>query len=90
MNGQFYVQFQPSGRGQAQCEPDPNYPHGKAVDGMQKGQPGCTVTLPYPAPECGFYLVACKLCQLTVCITAAGRADDPTTVKVPCKTGSMN
>jgi hypothetical protein len=78
------VTFHPSGRGKAQCPPDPDYPHGIAIDFAQ-GRASCTATLPYPAPECGYFLVACELCDLRMAVTAAGRPDDPTSVKVACK-----
>jgi hypothetical protein len=77
------VQFVPSGRGKAQCEPDPEYQHGKAIDcGFNVS---CFVELPYPAPECGHYLVTCNECDMCIAITAAGRPDDPISVTIPCK-----
>lgn len=31
---QHSIEFQPSGRGKAQCPPDPAYPNGKAIPKM--------------------------------------------------------
>lgn len=78
------VTFCPSGRGKARCPPDPNYPEGKRIDlGVL---PNCAVELPYPAPECGQFVVACGECKASVVVTAAGRPDDPRSVTVPCDT----
>lgn len=78
------IDFIPNGRGKAQCEPDPLFPNGKAVD-VSNGQKSCLVALPYPAAECGAWRVVCSACGLRVGITAAGRPDDPISVKIPCK-----
>jgi len=87
-SGQHQVNFIPSGRGKAQCAPDPNYPNGKAVRAPEGVFPVCKVTLPYPAPECGFFAVACTVCKTGVVITAAGRPDDPVSVEIPCTVAS--
>jgi hypothetical protein len=78
------IKFIPSGRGKAQCPPDPDYPQGKTVELTRTGQISCTVALPYPAPECGMFLVACEDCGLKILITAAGRPDDPISLTMPC------
>jgi hypothetical protein len=82
------ITFVKSGRGKAQCAPNPEYPNGIAVD-LTKGQVNvpqyCEVTLPYPAPECGYWQVECGLCRIIVGVTASGRPDDPISVKIPCK-----
>ena len=89
------IEFQPSGRGKAQCPADPAYPHGIALD-CTRAQfrqshdsldiaSTCTLELPYPAPECGLWMVSCDDCPLTVAITAAGRVDDPISVKMACR-----
>jgi hypothetical protein len=82
------VRFVASGRGKAQCAPDPDYPHGVEVKMDQKslkrfGAPSkpCVVKLPYPAPECGWWDVTCGL---TMAITATGRVDDPVSAELPC------
>jgi hypothetical protein len=80
---QFVTVLHPSGRGKAQCPPDPAYPDGMHLD-MSMGKKSCLVNLPYPAPECGCWTVHCGECGLTVAATAAGRPDDPRTLKVAC------
>lgn len=83
------VEFQPSGRGKAQCAPDPRYPNGIAIMGASPGSKACTFDLPYPAPECGLWLVECCECRETIAISAAGRPDDPVSVTINCaKAGS--
>jgi hypothetical protein len=80
----FKIKFRPSGRGKAQCASHPDYPNGIALDGTEDDEPACTAILPYPAPECGTWDVHCNLCLMNILITAAGRADDPISVKMPC------
>ena len=78
------VDFFASGRGKAQCAPDPAWPTGKDLLVARPEETSCLVKLPYPAPECGCWVVHCELCNLSVAITAAGRADDPRSVLLPC------
>jgi hypothetical protein len=78
------VEFKPSGRGKAQCPPNPAYPNGIEMDAAGAGVVACKVDLPYPAPECGVFEITCEACGCGVVITAAGRPDDPTSVKIPC------
>lgn len=71
-----------------QCAPDPAFPHGKDIDFSSwcvDGWPACKTVLSYPAKRCGFYLVECTLCDMTVVVTTAGRHDDPRSVKMGCK-----
>jgi len=82
------VTFHPSGRGKAQCPSDPDYPKGKKI--VIDVQPNCEVALPYPAPECGQYLIRCKTCHASLMITAAGRLDDPVSVTMPCRSEALN
>ena len=82
---QFDVEFVASGRGKARCAPDPVYPHGKAIQVASEAQPSCVVELPYPAPECGHFMVRCKLCEFSLAVTASGRPDDPTKITMPCQ-----
>lgn len=81
--GKFDIQFKPSGRGKAQCPPDPQYPTGKDIR-MPSGF-GCIVKLPYPAPECGVHVVRCTTCEASCAVTAAGRPDDPKTIQMACR-----
>ncbi len=87
MEGAHIVEFMPSGRGKAQCAPDPRYPDGKDID-ISDGALACAIQLPYPAPECGAWVVKCNACERgAIAITAAGRPDDPRLVKIPCIRG---
>lgn len=79
------VQFVPSGRGKAQCAADPAFPNGIALEISHGAEITCKVALPYPAPECGHFLVTCETCGYRIGIPAAGRADDPISVVIPCK-----
>lgn len=67
----------------ATCESDPQYPDGMEVDCGQR--PACAVTVPYPAPCCGVWLVQCSKCGVRIGVTAAGRTDDVRKIMVPCK-----
>ena len=68
--------------------PDPNYPFGIDLDVSKGAKATCTAKLPYPAKRCGVYIVQCQLCGFTAAVTTAGRADDPKSVKIPCKLAS--
>jgi hypothetical protein len=68
----------------AQFAPDPHYPLGLEVD-LSRGQPSCTVSLRYPAPRVGKWIIRCDVCGFLGIVSAAGRADDPHTVRVACK-----
>lgn len=83
------ITFRPSGRGKAQCDADPLFPQGKNPD-ISKGEISCLIDLPYPAPECGIHIIHCHACDLKIGVTAAGRADDPKSVRVPCKGRVLN
>jgi hypothetical protein len=78
------IEFKASGRGKAQCPPNPDFPHGIALDATTSGGPNCTVRLPYPAPECGMWVIHCKECPTSVAVTAVGRVDDPISIKMEC------
>jgi hypothetical protein len=71
-------------RRQAESPPDPHYPLGMLVDGTG-GRPSCSVSLTSPAPCIGEWFIRCDQCGMTALVTAAGRADDPHTVRLPCK-----
>lgn len=78
------VDFVKSGRGKARCASNPDFPDGVELNAADQNKPLCKIPLPYPAPECGTWMVVCGSCGLSVAITAAGRPDDPTSVTVNC------
>lgn len=78
------VSFMSHGR-KARCAPDPLYPAGMDIDLAGGAQKACVVDLPYPAECCGVWLVWCETCGYSAGVTAAGRVDDPRTVKLPCR-----
>jgi hypothetical protein len=69
----------------AKHPPDPAFPEGKDIVAHGAGQRFCKVTIPYPAPECGQWLITCDRCGLTAIVTAAGRLDDPRSAEVACR-----
>lgn len=79
------IRFRASGRGKAQCPPNPEYQNGIALNASRPDAPNCMVKLPYPAPECGLWIVSCDHCDMTVAVTAAGRTDDPISLAMECK-----
>lgn len=85
MGDSHLIEFIPSGRGKAQCPPNPEYPNGIDVNAAGRAEASCKVNLPYPAPECGLYRVGCNQCEMSVAVTAAGRPDDPRSVTMPCQ-----
>lgn len=64
---------------------DPSYPNGVAIDLALSARKACRVELPYPAASCGLWVVMCHACGFVVALATAGRADDPHTVRLPCK-----
>jgi hypothetical protein len=76
------VTFFDSGR-EPKCA---NFPDGKYIDMSLGAEKTCEVAIPYPAPCCGVMVVECEVCGLRNALTVAGRADDPHTVKMACKT----
>lgn len=79
------ITFHKSGRGKAQCPPNPEFPEGVAIEPkLPPGTRACTFLLQCPAPECGHWRIECRECGLVVAVTAAGRPDDPISIRVPC------
>jgi hypothetical protein len=76
-------------RGRKATRPaDPKYPRGFDLDlaaGFPPFQACCRVDLPYPARSVGLYALSCGDCGFHAIVTAAGRADDPRSVRLPCK-----
>lgn len=71
--------------GAAQNPPDKRFPLGVDLDLAGGAVECCVTTLPYPASGIGFHLIRCLACELKVAASAAGRPDDPRTVRVACK-----
>ena len=78
------VTWRDAGR-EPQCQPNPDYPEGIAIDLAEGATLSCQTPLPYPARRCGAYIVDCRMCGLRVGVTTAGRPDDPVSLKVACK-----
>lgn len=66
-----------------QCQPDPAFPSGKAVN-TAIGAQVCTVQFPYPARRCGVYVAECRICGYKIGVTTAGRPDDPVSATFDC------
>lgn len=68
-----------------QSAPDPNFPKGVDLDVSNGASKCCLVTLPYPAPRCGYYVITCERCKQVSVVTTAGRPDDPRSFKTACR-----
>ena len=84
MPADFEITFKPSGRGPARCPTDPEFPEGVRANAQTRIGPSCTIEFPYPAPECGYFMVKCRTCGFHIAVTAAGRPDDPRSLTVSC------
>ncbi len=84
MEDHFDIRFFGNGM-TAQCPANPEFPYGIAIDLAEKNQKACTAKLPYPAPCIGRFMVKCGKCGRSILVSAAGRADDPTQVKIACQ-----
>lgn len=82
------ISFLTSGR-KPQCPPNPAHPLGIDVDISEGATRTCKATLPYPAAGCGAWMVKCLDCGYVAAVTAAGRVDDPRTVKFACKSATQ-
>lgn len=80
----FKIEWIDRGR-DPQNAPNPDYPKGIDLDLSQGATKSCSTPLPYPAKRIGHFLIECKECGLRVSCTTAGRADDPSSIKVACK-----
>jgi hypothetical protein len=83
--GRHRIEWVWRSREPARNAPHPDYPYGIALDLAHGKTPSCEVTLAYPAPGVGTWIISCAECGFSFAITAAGRPDDPTKVRVPCK-----
>lgn len=64
---------------------DPAYPAGTAIDVALDAMKACRVQLAYPAARCGLWVITCRVCGYAIALATAGRADDPCSVRVPCR-----
>lgn len=78
------VTFHPNGQGKAKCPSDENFPNGKLIQ-ISTNKNAHKITLPYPASECGIWILKCEACNFAVGVTAAGRKDDPNQVNFMCR-----
>jgi hypothetical protein len=78
------IEWHDAGR-EPRVKPNPAYPEGIDVDMSEGAAKTCRTELPYPAKRIGSYTVECEKCGLRVGLTTAGRADDPRSVKLACK-----
>jgi hypothetical protein len=84
MSGSFDIKFLTAGR-KATQPPNPAYPNGIDIDVSRGADRTCVVKLPSPARCCGVWHVKCRACGFVAAVTAAGRPDDPRTLRMPCK-----
>ena len=75
-------------RGEESRRPaDPAHPLGIDLVMVENPDaPTCKTSLPWPAARCGYHILECDRCGLTVAVTTAGRPDDPRSVEVNCRT----
>jgi hypothetical protein len=59
------------------------YQDGVDID-FSAGRDACDLAIDYPAPCVGAWFVSCALCGMFCILTAAGRPDDPRSVRLPC------
>lgn len=64
---------------------DPDYPEGIAIDVAQEAPRACRVQLESPAKGRGLWVISCRACGYAIALATAGRADDPCSVRVPCR-----
>jgi hypothetical protein len=64
---------------------DSSFPNGVAIDVALDAPRACRVELIYPAARCGMWVITCRACGFSVALSTAGRADDPRSVRVPCR-----
>lgn len=68
----------------AASPPDPAFPEGVDVD-LSAGAKSCAMALTHPTPQVGKWAINCESCGAVVVVTAAGRPDDPASVRIACK-----
>lgn len=73
------------GNRKAENPTDPECPEGIDINLAVAMHTSCKVSLAYPARRCGWYVIWCSACGLSAAVTTAGRADDPRSVRLPCR-----
>lgn len=66
---------------------DPSYPNGSAIDVALDAPRACRLALPSPTARCGLWVITCRVCGYSIALNTAGRADDPSSVRLPCRAG---
>lgn len=90
MKEQFEVEWNDSGR-EPRCPSNPEFPEGIDLNLVPSADvASCKCALPYPAKRCGYFILRCQLCGLSLAVTTAGRPDDPRSVTMPCKLGKAH
>lgn len=64
---------------------DPAFPSGCSIDVALDAVRACRVELPYPASRCGMWVVTCRRCDYSIALATTGRADDPSSARLPCR-----
>jgi hypothetical protein len=82
--GQFLVDWIDLHRS-SDAPADPAWPCGSAIDVALDALTACRLELPWPAERCGLWIVTCRRCGFHIRLETAGRADDPCSVKIPCR-----
>lgn len=67
---------------------NPQFPKGVDIDASRGAEKTCVANLPYPSKRIGAYVVTCNQCGFRAGATTAGRADDPRSIKIPCRNGA--
>lgn len=83
MRGRLKAAFHDTGR-KAKNPPQPGFPDGLHIDAAVNAKRKCSIELDYPSIGIGTWEVRCTVCGVSVGLTAAGRADDPRRVTLPC------
>jgi hypothetical protein len=78
------VTWKSDGR-RAEHPANPDFPNGMRLDVSSGREPSCEADFTYPAPACGTWVVNCHTCGFSGIATAAGRSDDPRSIRVACR-----
>ena len=86
MTAGLTAKWYPGGRA-PEGEADPTYPDGQDINLDPGKAPACRTKLEYPARGVGSWRVDCQRCGAVAALFAAGRTDDPRSVRIGCKSG---